>query len=98
MFAAVVQHPKSEPFDGVALGQHALVVFQAHRPKFRAETELTIPETLSQDGIDSESAAVGRFAQPANAILGQTQPASRKGLHFGWDLKVLTKNGFESLS
>ena len=57
MLAAIVEHPIPGPFEGIALGQHPLVIGEVHGSKAHAETELAIPETRADDGVKAETAS-----------------------------------------
>src|SRR5205807_8064129 len=88
VLAAIVEHPIFDAFEGIALGQHALVVGEIHRSEFHAKAKLTIPEARAKNCIYAEAAAIGRFTQAADAVGGKVQPAASKGLHLSRDVKI----------
>src|SRR5258707_12641000 len=98
MFATIIEHPILHPLKRVALGEHSLIVGQAHRPELHAETELTVPEARADDGIDTQAAAFRRLTEAANAVGWEGQPTAGERLDLGGDVKVLAENRLEAFS
>ena len=44
MFATIIQDPIFDPFESLALGQHALVIGQSHGSETHAKTQLRVPK------------------------------------------------------
>src|SRR5262245_59857812 len=89
MFAAVIQHPASEPLKGVAVGKHALVVNQFHRTEMNAKIQLAFVIPGAEDGIDSQAPGFRRSSELTDAVWRQVHPAADERFDSGFNFKIL---------
>src|SRR5262249_49923429 len=96
MFAAIIEHPIFEPFEGITFGKHPLIICQPHRTEAHAKTQLRIPKSRADYRISSKAAALRRFSDFTQTIGRQRKPSSGERLHFRRDVKIFTQYRFQA--